>query len=98
MREFVAAHCGLNPNIAGPLDPNADIVAERDRLRAKVATLTSERDAARAQLADAIQAARNAGKPSETRPKVQSKAGEFDRKAYQRDYMRLKRAKKAKQS
>jgi hypothetical protein len=26
------AHCGLNPNAAGPLDPDAPLLAERDKL------------------------------------------------------------------
>jgi hypothetical protein len=39
LREWVAAHCGLNPHIAAPLDPNAKLTAERDKLRGKVADL-----------------------------------------------------------
>ena len=34
LREWIAAHCGLNPHAAGTLDPDAKLVAERDKLAA----------------------------------------------------------------
>ena len=36
LRVWIAPHCGLNPHAAGPLDPDAPLLAERDKLRAKV--------------------------------------------------------------
>jgi hypothetical protein len=39
LRIWIAAHCGLNPHAAGPLDPDAPLLAERDKLRATVAAL-----------------------------------------------------------
>jgi hypothetical protein len=52
LRPWIAAHCGLNPNAAGPLDPDPAIVAERDTLRAKVADLQDKLAAAAARLQD----------------------------------------------
>ena len=52
LREWVAAHCGLNPHAAGPLDPDRAIVAERDKLRAKVTDLQGKLAAAAARLQD----------------------------------------------
>jgi chromosome segregation ATPase len=52
LREWVAAHCGLNPHAAGPLDPDAPLVAERDKLRAKVTDLQDKLAAAAARLQD----------------------------------------------
>ena len=46
LREFVAAHCGLNPAVAAPLDPNAKLAAEVTRLQAKVADLQAKLTAA----------------------------------------------------
>jgi hypothetical protein len=39
LRVWIAAHCGLNPHAAGPLDPDAKLVADRDKLKATVAGL-----------------------------------------------------------
>jgi hypothetical protein len=39
LRVWIAAHCGLNPHAAKPLDPDAPLVAERDKLGAKVTDL-----------------------------------------------------------
>ena len=44
LREWVAAHCGLNPHAAGPLDPDAPLLAERDKLKAAVAALRDKAD------------------------------------------------------
>ena len=46
LREWVAVHCGLNPHAAGPLDPDPAIIAERDKLRATVASLRNRLEAA----------------------------------------------------
>ena len=42
----MARHTGRNPHIAGPLDPNAAIVADRDKLRARAAELKDKLAAA----------------------------------------------------
>jgi hypothetical protein len=52
LREWVAAHCGLNPHAAGPLDPDAPLIAERDKLRAKVTDLQDKLAASAARLQD----------------------------------------------
>jgi hypothetical protein len=39
LREWIAAHCGLNPHAAKPLDPDAPLVAERDKLAASLAAM-----------------------------------------------------------
>jgi len=52
LRPWIAAHCGLNPNAAGPLDPDPAIVAERDTLRATVAALRDKADRLAARLQD----------------------------------------------
>jgi hypothetical protein len=44
LREWIAAHCGLDPHAAKPLDPDAPLVAERDKLRATVAALRDKAD------------------------------------------------------
>jgi hypothetical protein len=44
LRPWIAAHCGLNPNAAGPLDPDAAVVAECERSRATVAALRDKAD------------------------------------------------------
>ena len=46
LKPWIAAHCGLNPHAAGPLDPDAPLVAERDKLRATVASLRERLEAA----------------------------------------------------
>jgi hypothetical protein len=51
LREWVAAHCGLNPHAAGPLDPDGKLVAERDKLRATVAALRDGLERSKALLA-----------------------------------------------
>ena len=52
LRDWIAAHCGLNPHAAKPLDPDAPLVAERDKLRGKVADLQDKLAAAAARLQD----------------------------------------------
>jgi peptidoglycan hydrolase CwlO-like protein len=52
LRVWIAAHCGLNPHAAKPLDPDAPLVAERDKLSAKVADLQDKLAAAAARLQD----------------------------------------------
>jgi chromosome segregation ATPase len=52
LREWIAAHCGLNPHAAKPLDPDAPLVAERDKIRATVADLQDKLAAAAARLQD----------------------------------------------
>jgi hypothetical protein len=52
LRVWIAAHCGLNPHAAKPLDPDAPLVAERDKLRDKVADLQDKLAAAAARLQD----------------------------------------------
>jgi DNA gyrase/topoisomerase IV subunit A len=52
LREWIAAHCGLNPHAAKPLDPDAPLIAERDKLRATVADLRDKLAAAAARLQD----------------------------------------------
>ena len=39
LRPWIAAHCGLNPHAAGPLDPDSKLVADLERERDKVASL-----------------------------------------------------------
>jgi hypothetical protein len=51
LRVWIAAHCGLNPHAAGPLDPDAKLVAERDKLRATVAALRDGLERTKALLA-----------------------------------------------
>ena len=50
LKPWIAAHCGLNPHAAGPLDPDSAVVAECERLRAKVADLQDKLAAAAARL------------------------------------------------
>jgi hypothetical protein len=52
LRPWIAAHCGLNPHAAKPLDPDAPLLAERDKLRAAVAGLQDKLAAAAARLQD----------------------------------------------
>jgi len=54
LRPWIAAHCGLNPHAAGPLDPDSAVVAECEQLRATVAALRDKADrlAARLEVAD----------------------------------------------
>jgi type II secretory pathway component HofQ len=52
LRVWIAAHCGLNPHAAKPLDPDAPLVAERDKLSAKVADLQDKLAATAARLQD----------------------------------------------
>jgi hypothetical protein len=42
LRVWIAGHCGLNPHAAGPLDPDAPLLAERDKLAATVTTLRND--------------------------------------------------------
>ena len=51
LREWIAAHCGLNPYAAKPLDPDPAIVADRDTLRATVAALRDGLERTKALLA-----------------------------------------------
>jgi hypothetical protein len=44
LREWIAAHCGLNPHAAKPLDPDAAVIVECERLRATVAALRDKAD------------------------------------------------------
>jgi hypothetical protein len=44
LREWVAAHCGLNPHAAKPLDPDAPLIAERDKLAASLAAMRDKAD------------------------------------------------------
>jgi hypothetical protein len=44
LRPWIAAHCGLNPHAAGPIDPDAAVIAERDKLAATVAALRDKAD------------------------------------------------------
>jgi hypothetical protein len=52
LRDWIAAHCGLNPHAAKPLDPDAAIVAERDNIRATVGALRDKADRLAARLQD----------------------------------------------
>ena len=52
LRPWIAAHCGLNPHAAKPLDPDAPLLAERDKLCAKVADLQDKLAAAAKRLQD----------------------------------------------
>jgi hypothetical protein len=51
LRVWIAAHCGLNPHAAAPLDPDAPLLAERDKLRATVAGLRDNLERTKALLA-----------------------------------------------
>ena len=51
LREWIAAHCGLNPHAAGTLDPDAKLVAERDKLAAALAAMRDKADRLAALLA-----------------------------------------------
>lgn len=60
LREWVRAHCGLNPHAARASDPDARLVAERDKLaadleasRAKVSELRTVLASSHSQLASA---------------------------------------------
>ena len=44
LREWIAAHCGLNPHAAGTLDPDAKLIAERDKLAASLAAMRDKAD------------------------------------------------------
>jgi hypothetical protein len=44
LREWIAAHCGLNPHAAGPLDPDGKLIAERDKLAASLAAMRDKAD------------------------------------------------------
>jgi hypothetical protein len=52
LREWIAAHCGLNPHAAKPLDPDAPLLAERDKLAATVAALRDKLAASASRLQD----------------------------------------------
>jgi hypothetical protein len=108
LRPWIAAHCGLNPHAAKPLDPDAALVAERDTLRATVAALRDKADrlatlleAAKAALADARKDAKReraerleAGKPVDNDAQSPANKRKAARNAYQRELMRKKRAAK----
>jgi hypothetical protein len=51
LRVWIAAHCGLNPHAAGSLDPDAKLVAERDKLAASLAAMRDKADRLAALLA-----------------------------------------------
>jgi hypothetical protein len=51
LRVWIAAHCGLNPHAAKPLDPDAKLVAERDKLAASLAAMRDKADRCAALLA-----------------------------------------------
>jgi hypothetical protein len=51
LREWIAAHCGLNPHAAGTLDPDAKLIAERDKLAASLAAMRDKADRLAALLA-----------------------------------------------
>jgi len=51
LREWIAAHCGLNPHAAKPLDPDAPLIAERDKLAASLAAMRDKADPLAALLA-----------------------------------------------
>jgi hypothetical protein len=51
LRVWIAAHCGLNPHAAKPLDPDAPLLAERDKLKATVAGLRDNLERSKALLA-----------------------------------------------
>jgi len=109
LRPWIAAHCGLNPNAAGPLDPDPAIVAERDTLRATVAALRDKADrltalleAKKAALAGAKNDAKKeraerlqAGKPVDNDPQSPANKRKAKRNAYQRELMRKRRGEKA---
>jgi hypothetical protein len=44
LRVWIAAHCGLNPHAAKPLDPDAPLLAERDKLAATLAAMRDKAD------------------------------------------------------
>jgi hypothetical protein len=51
LRVWIAAHCGLNPHAAKPLDPDAPLLAERDKLAATLAAMRDKADRLAALLA-----------------------------------------------
>jgi hypothetical protein len=51
LKEWIAAHCGLNPHAAGTLDPDAKLIAERDKLAASLAAMRDKADRLAALLA-----------------------------------------------
>jgi hypothetical protein len=106
LREFVAAHCGLNPNVAAPLDPSAKLAAEVARLQAKVADLQEKliaanqaKIAAQALLKENKAEQKAARKPDTTQAKPTQSSAKPRRNEYMRELMRRKRAEtKAKQA
>jgi len=99
LREFVAAHCGLNPAVAAPLDPNAKLAGEVTRLQAKVADLQAkltaandERVAAQALLKANKTEQKAARKADTTQVKPKQTSANPQRNEYMRDLMRRKRA------
>ena len=99
LREFVAAHCGLNPNVAAPLDPNAKLAAEVTRLQAKVADLEAKlaaanqaKIAAQTLLKENKTAQKAARKPDTTQAKPRQPSTKPRRNEYMRELMRRKRA------
>jgi hypothetical protein len=113
LRVWIAAHCGLNPHAAGPLDPDAKLIAERDKLAASLAAMRDKADRLAAlvrnldgrngELAAELAAARKsdkrppngglaAGNADTTPQKPRASKTKPDRKAYQRELMRKKRA------
>jgi septal ring factor EnvC (AmiA/AmiB activator) len=51
LRVWIAAHCGLNPHAAKPLDPDAPLLAARDKLAATLAAMRDKADRLAALLA-----------------------------------------------
>jgi hypothetical protein len=51
LRVWIAGHCGLNPHAAGPLDPDAPLLAERDKLAASLAAMRDKAERLAALLA-----------------------------------------------
>jgi hypothetical protein len=113
LRVWIAAHCGLNPHAAGTLDPDAPLLAERDKLRATVGALRDGLERTKAllaasetrsgELAAELAAVRKSGKRprnselsagnADTTPqKPRASKTKPDRKAYQRELMRKRRA------
>jgi hypothetical protein len=52
LRVWIAAHCGLNPHAAKPLDPDAPLVAERDKLAVSLAAMRDKLAASAARVQD----------------------------------------------
>jgi hypothetical protein len=107
LRVWIAAHCGLNPHAAGPLDPDAPLLAERDKLAASLGAMRDKADRLAALLAASEtrsselvgksgQTPRNGGlspvNADTTAQKPRGTKGKPQRNAYQRELMRKRRA------